>query len=69
MRIEQLISPAKVLPSEFISAIESKWNRIPYLSETSASGSFPYQKIVNDLFTFEEVNQDFLRPWFAKYHD
>jgi hypothetical protein len=32
MRIEQRISPAKVSPSEFISAFETEWNRIAHLS-------------------------------------
>jgi hypothetical protein len=50
---KQRISPAKVSPSEFISAFETEWNRIAHLSQSSATGAFTYRKIVKDLFAFK----------------
>jgi hypothetical protein len=69
MRIEQQISPAKVSPSEFISAFETDWNRIAHLSQSSAAASSTYHKIVKDLFTCQETKWDFLLAWFAESYD
>jgi hypothetical protein len=69
MRIEQRISPAKVSPSKFISAFETEWNRIAHLSQSSATSSSTYRKILKDLFVCHEANMDFLLAWFAKSHD
>jgi hypothetical protein len=60
MRIEQRIRPAKVSPSEFISAFETEWNWITHLSQSSAAASVTYRKIVNDLFACQEAKRDFL---------
>jgi hypothetical protein len=65
MRIEHRISPAKVSPSEFISAFEIGWNRIAHLSQSSTT----YRKIVKDLFACQEAKRDFLLAWFAESHD
>jgi hypothetical protein len=69
MRMEQRISPAKVSPSEFISAFETEWNPIAHLSQSSAAGSSTYRKIVKDLFAYQEAKRDFLQAWFAESHD
>jgi hypothetical protein len=69
MPIEQRISLAKVSPSEFISAFETEWNRIAHLSQSSAAGSSPYRKIVEDLLACHEAKRDFCLPWFAESHD
>jgi hypothetical protein len=69
LRIEQPISPAKVSPSDFISALETEWNQIAHLSQSSTVSSSTYQKIVNDLFACQEAKKDFLLVLFAKSHD
>jgi hypothetical protein len=60
MCIEQRINPAKVLPSEFISAFETEWKRIAHLSQSAAPGSSTYRKIMKDLFACQEAKRDFL---------
>jgi hypothetical protein len=69
MCIEQRISPAKVSPSEFISAFETEWNQIDHILQFSAAGYAMYRKSVNDLFTCQGVKRDFLVAWFTKSHD
>jgi hypothetical protein len=69
MRIEQRISPAKVSPSDVISAFETEWNRIAHLSQSSAAGFSTGCKIVKDLLACQEVKRDFLLAWFAESHD
>jgi hypothetical protein len=69
MCIEQRISPAKVSPSEFISAFEIEWNLIAHLSPSCAAGFSTYRKIVKDLFVWEEVNRNFLLVWVAESYD
>jgi hypothetical protein len=69
MCIEQRSSPAKVLPSELISAVETEWNRIAHRSQSSTPSSSAYRKIVKELFACQEVKMDFLLAWFAESHD
>jgi hypothetical protein len=65
MSIEKRISPAKVSPSEFISAFKPEWNRIAHRSQSSTAGSPTYCKIVKDLFTYQQAKKYFLLAWFA----
>jgi hypothetical protein len=60
MHIEQRISPAKVLPSDFKSAFETEWNRIAHLLQYSAAGSATYRKIVKELFACQKAKREFL---------
>jgi hypothetical protein len=69
MCIEQQISPAKVLPSEFISTFETEGNQIAHLSQSSATSYTTYRKIVKDLSSCQEAKRDFLLAWFAESHD
>jgi hypothetical protein len=62
------MSPEIVLLSEFISAFETKWNRIAHLSPSSAAGSATYRKIVKDLLACQEAKSDFLLESFAESH-
>jgi hypothetical protein len=69
MCIKQRITAAEVSPLEFISAIETEWNRSAYLSQSSASSSSTYRKIVKDLCTCQEVKCDCPLASFAESHD
>jgi hypothetical protein len=69
MSIEHRISPAKVSPSEFISAFETELNRIAHLSQSSASCFFTYSNIMKDLFACQEAKRDFLLVWVAESYN
>jgi hypothetical protein len=60
---------AKVLLSEFISTFETEWNWIAYLSQSFATGSSMYQKIVKDLIACQEVKCDCLLALFAQAYE
>jgi hypothetical protein len=67
-RIERGISPAKVSPSEFISAFETEWNQIAHLSQSSAAASSRSQQIMKDLFAYQDAKRGLLLAWFPEFH-
>jgi hypothetical protein len=69
MRIDHRISPAKVSLSKFISAVETEWNRIAHLSQSSTASSSTDRKIEKDLFPCQEAIRSFLLAWFPEFHD
>jgi hypothetical protein len=49
--------------------VESEWNRIVHLLQSSAAGSSMYCKMVKPLFACQEAEWDVHLGWFAESHE